>query len=154
MSDRSKKYEGSGKAEDRVPIPPDVRHEVLRKCRRRCCMCFGLKGDLGVKQGQLAHLDRDRANPKPKNLAFLCQECHTVYDTKNNRVLGFTPDEVRFYRDRLYHKLGHDMIEWHLTIRATREDYDLAKSAVDKAKTILREYTHDVTMKEEPVDQS
>ena len=154
MSYSKANHGGSGKSEDRVQIPRAVRHEVLRKGRRRCCMCFGLKGDLGVKQGQIAHLDRNRTNPSPKNLAFLCQECHTVYDTKSNRVLAFTPDEVKFYRDHLYQKLGHNMIEWHLTIRAAWEDYDAAKFAVDKARTILREYTNDVTLKEAPVDQS
>lgn len=120
--------------------------------RRRCCMCFGLKGDVEVKEGQIAHLDRDRANPDPSNLAFLCQECHTQYDRKSNRVLGFTPEEVRFYRDRLFEKLGHDRIEWNLTMRVHRGEYEAAKAVVDKAKAVLRAFSRDVTVHEGPAD--
>ncbi len=28
----------------RASIPEDVRDEVLKRCRRVCCMCFGLHG--------------------------------------------------------------------------------------------------------------
>ena len=140
------------KKTQRIPIAPDVRHEVLRMSRRRCCMCFGLKGDIAVKEGQIAHLDRNRRNPAPNNLAFLCQECHTHYDRKSNRVLGFTSDEVRFYRDRLYEKLGHDRIEWNLTIRVDRKEYKKAKAIVDKAKEVLLGFCHDVNIQEGPVD--
>jgi len=120
--------------------------------RRRCCMCFGLEGDVGVKEGQIAHLDRNRANPEPDNLAFLCQECHTQYDKTSNRVLGFTPDEVRFYRDRLYEKLGHDRIEWTLTMRVHRGEYDLARTVIDNAKAVLLDFCRDVTVQEGPAD--
>lgn len=152
MASRGTKRSVSGKARmRRTPIPPTVRQEVLNKSRRRCCMCFGLKGDLSVKQGQLAHLSRDPSNPKSEDLAYLCQECHTLYDTKSNRVLGFTPDEVRFYRDQLYGELGYNRVEWHLTIRATKGDYEATKTAVDKAKSILNECTNNVTLTEGPI---
>jgi len=128
----------------RVSVSPEVRQEVLNRSRRRCCMCFGLKGDLGVKQGQLAHLSRDPSNSRPSDLAYLCQECHTLYDTKSNRVLGFTADEVRVYRDQLYAELEQNKVEWRLTIRASKAEYSAAKIAVDKAKSILSEYTNDV----------
>ncbi len=115
-------------------------------------MCFGLKGNLDVKEGQLAHLDQDRANPAIENLAFLCLECHTQYDKKSNRVIGFTRDEVRYYRNLLYDKLGHDNIEWCLTVRVYRGQYDNARKLIDKAKAILLGISRDVTVRESPAD--
>jgi len=136
----------------RAPIPDYVREEILRRCRRRCCMCFGLNGDLSVKEGQLAHLDRDRANPQIDNLAFLCQGCHTLYDTKNNRVQGFTSGEIRHYRDRLYAALGHDRIQWGLTITVDINQYDAAKDVVDRAHALLLEFTREVSRTEGPIE--
>ena len=46
----------------RKRFPKPVETEVLTKCRRRCALCFGLKGDAKVKEGQLAHIDRNSAN--------------------------------------------------------------------------------------------
>jgi hypothetical protein len=115
-------------------------------------MCFGLNGHLQVKDGQLAHLDRDPANPSPENLAFLCQDCHALYDKKSNRVLGFTAEEVRYYRDRLHAVLGHDRFEWSLTIRASRSDFEAAKQVVDKAHSLLLTFNSSVTRREGPVE--
>jgi hypothetical protein len=114
-------------------------------------MCFGLRGELTVKEGQLAHLDRNPAHSNAENLAFLCQDCHSVYDKKSNRVLGFTPDEVRHYRDRLYAALGHDAFEWSLTIRAHHTEFAAAKRVVDEAHTLLLAFTRDATRHEGPV---
>lgn len=132
----------------RASIPPSVIEEVLRRCRRRCCMCFGLKDDWAVKAGQIAHLDRNRANPKSENLVFLCQDCHTLYDTKSNSVQGFTPGEVRSYRDEMYAALGLDNMEWSLIVRADRSQYDTIKRAVDRAYSMLLALTQDVTLME------
>ena len=114
-------------------------------------MCFGLRGDVDVKDGQLAHLDRDPANSTEENLAFLCQPCHTMYDQQSNRILGFTPNEVRHYRDRLYASLGHDRIEWCLTIRADRAESEDVRRVVDEAYALLLAVSRDVTRKEGPV---
>lgn len=117
-------------------------------------MCFGLKGDLTVKEGQIAHLDRNRSNPRPENLAFLCQECHTQYDRRSNRVLGYTPEEVRQYRDRLCAALGCDRVEWILSVRADRGRYREAKQAIDRAQAVLLEFSQDVSLREEPLERS
>jgi hypothetical protein len=114
-------------------------------------MCFGLRGDLAVKDGQLAHMDRDRTHSVAENLAFLCQECHGVYDKKSNRVLAFTSDEIRHYRDRLYSALGHDAFEWCLTVRADHSRFEAAKRVVDEAHAILLAFTREVTRHEGPV---
>lgn len=107
---------------------------------------------MGVKEGQIAHLDRKRSNPDPDNLAYLCQGCHGQYDRKSNRVLGFTSVEVRFYRDLLYDNLGHDQIGWTLTLRVHRSQYMSAHALVEKAKAILLAVSRDVTVEEGPVD--
>lgn len=136
----------------RIPIPDSVRLEVLKKCRRRCCMCYGLDNDLGRKDGQIAHLDRDPSNIDPENLVFLCSTCHPVYDKKSNRVLGFTPGEVRYYRDRLFTALGLDIVEVSFVIRAGRSQYNAYKEVINKAHSILSESIPDVTRTERSLE--
>lgn len=137
------------------PVPrkrvPKYEEMVLRKCRRQCCMCFGLRGITDVKDGQIVHLDRKRSNTTLDNLAFLCLECHKAYDTKSNRVKAFTPGEIRYYRDLLYRKLGQDQIKWEITLTASRDDYDTIKAAVNEAQDLLLRYTSEVTLSERPV---
>jgi hypothetical protein len=76
--------------------------EVLEKSARRCCLCYGLHGDLSTKSGQIAHLDRNRRNNVVDNLAFLCLEHHDEYDTRTSQSKGWTMKEVKRYRDALY----------------------------------------------------
>ena len=76
--------------------------KVLVRSRRRCCMCYGLHRDTSIKQGQIAHLDRDSSNPKYDNLAFLCLEHHDQFDSKTSQSKWFVPEEVKKYRDELY----------------------------------------------------
>src|SRR4051794_12570970 len=82
----------------RAKIPEDVRNEVVLRCKRHCCMCYGLYGKREVIEGQLAHLGRDPSTFSVEDLAYLCLECHKKYDTKNNRTVSYTADEVRTYR--------------------------------------------------------
>lgn len=76
--------------------------EVLVKSGRRCCICFGLYGDLECKRGQIAHLDRNHQNNKVDNLAFLCLQHHDEYDTRTSQSKGWTIKEAKQYRSRLY----------------------------------------------------
>ena len=132
--------------------PKDVRDEILRRSRRHCCMCFGLKSILESVEGQIAHLDRDRSNFQIDNLAYLCLECHKNYDSKSNRVQSYTPGEISHYRSLLYRALRHDQIEWTLTVRADRSSYIAIKEAVLRAHAILRENTVEVTFSEAPLE--
>jgi hypothetical protein len=66
----------------------------------------GLKNDSAVKQGQIAHLDKDRSNDDESNLVFLCLEHHDQYDSKTSQSKNFTIDEVRSYREHLYSNLN------------------------------------------------
>lgn len=76
--------------------------EVLEKSGRRCCICFGLNGDLDRKRGQIAHLDHNHQNNKIDNLAFLCLEHHDEYDTRNSQSKSWTINEVKHYRSDLH----------------------------------------------------
>ena len=81
---------------------PDAEAEILKCSGRRCCICFGLYGDLEVKQGQIAHLDRNRSNSTADNLAFLCLQHHNEYDTRTSQSKGWTVGEAKDYRALLY----------------------------------------------------
>ena len=83
-------------------VPKAVETEVLVASRRRCCLCFGLKSDLGEKRGQLAHLDHDRDNNTEGNLAYLCLEHHDRYDSRTSQSKNYTIGEVKRYRKELY----------------------------------------------------
>jgi len=85
----------------RKKIPQDVVVDVLTSCRRRCCVCFAIRGDDGEKKGQIAHLDRDPNNNAMDNLAFLCLEHHDQYDTTPSQSRGFVIEEVKRYRGSL-----------------------------------------------------
>lgn len=77
---------------------------VLRRSRRRCCICFGLHRDDGVKKGQVAHLDQDRDNNDVDNLAWLCLEHHDDYDSRTSQSKSLQLTEVKAYRSELYDK--------------------------------------------------
>lgn len=86
----------------RPPVPKETEAEVLRLSRRRCCVCYGLQGDLAQKEGQIAHLDHDPSNNNVGNLVWLCLAHHDGYDTRHSQSKGMTELEVRKCRDELY----------------------------------------------------
>ena len=90
----------------RKQIPPDVEESVLVLCRRRCCLCYGLNRDVGIKAGQIAHLDGRNDNSDLDNLAFMCLEHHDQYDAHTSQSKGLTPREARRFRKGL-----HEVIE-------------------------------------------
>ena len=93
-------------AKRRPAIPTATQTELLTQCRRRCCLCFGLKSDIEVKEGQIAHLDRNRSNNRLENLAWLCLPHHDDYDSIRRQTKRLTADEVKFYRSKLYDQLA------------------------------------------------
>ena len=88
---------------EKLPIQAETR--VLLISRRRCCVCFGLRGDAGIKRGQIAHLDGDPSNNSDDNLAFLCLEHHDEYDGRTSQSKGLTIREIKHYRVELYESL-------------------------------------------------
>ncbi|MBM3709594.1 MAG: hypothetical protein FJW61_04135 [Actinobacteria bacterium] len=89
----------------RKKINSDTEATVLEESGRRCCICFGLYQDLGLKIGQIAHLDKNNANSMLDNLAFLCLEHHDMYDSKTSQSKNFTIKEVKKYRDDLKERI-------------------------------------------------
>jgi len=75
---------------------------VLTQSGRRCCICVAVNGDSSVKKGQVAHLDHNPANYKLDNLAWLCLEHHTEYDSISSQHKGWRKTEVKAYRSHLY----------------------------------------------------
>lgn len=88
----------------RRKIPDAIVTDVLFKSRRRCCLCVFLRNENGVKKGQIAHLNRDTSDNAENNLSFLCLEHHEEYDSQTSVSKGFTPKEIKRYRDLLYTK--------------------------------------------------
>ena len=89
----------------RNQVPDDIQDQILVSSRRRCCICFGLNADLGIKQGQIAHLDRDNTNCHPDNFVFLCLPHHDQYDSKTSQSKGLREGEVRRFRKELYDRI-------------------------------------------------
>lgn len=84
------------------PKPPkDVELQAILRSARRCAMCFALKGDNEIKEGQISHIDRDPTNNDPENLVFLCLPHHNNYDTKQSQAKNYSPDELKRYRATL-----------------------------------------------------
>ena len=69
------------------------------------------------KHGQIAHLDDDRANSSEDNLAFLCLEHHSVYDTTTSQHKGYTIQEAKKARADLYGAVEQGL---HLSVTAIR----------------------------------
>lgn len=79
-----------------------VENRVLIASRRRCCLCVYLEDRRDIRPGQIAHLNRDPRDASFENLVWLCLEHHDAFDTRTSQSKGFSPAEVRHYRDRLY----------------------------------------------------
>ncbi len=86
----------------RAHVPSEVETSVLVQSARRCAICFALGGDGGEKRGQVAHLDRDPTNWAEENLAFLCQDHHSLFDSTTSQHKNYTIAEVKAYRTKLY----------------------------------------------------
>lgn len=86
----------------RKTISPAIQAQVLDACRRRCCICFALNGDIEEKSGQIAHLDHDRSNNTISNLAWLCLDHHNRYDSTTSQSKGLMLLEVKKHQSDLH----------------------------------------------------
>jgi len=91
---------------DRTSIPVDVETAVLLKSARRCALCFHLDGDLNEKNGQIAHLDKNPSNSTEDNLAFVCLNHHTLFDSRTSQHKNYTAHEVKAARANLYEAIA------------------------------------------------
>jgi hypothetical protein len=89
----------------RKHTPKEAETEVLVSSHRRCALCFGLRGDLREKAGQLAHVDRNASNSTTDNLCYVCLDHHDQYDSRRSQSKGYTPSELIHYRSLLYSEI-------------------------------------------------
>jgi len=83
-----------------------IETKTLIASRRRCCLCYYVKGIRGERRGQLAHLNQNPTSSGLDDLVWLCLEHHDEFDSRTRQSKNFTRDEVRHHRDRLYRELG------------------------------------------------
>ncbi|MBS1701118.1 MAG: hypothetical protein JST12_05620 [Armatimonadetes bacterium] len=91
---------------NRKKTPTPTETSVLTKSARRCPVCFHLFGDLEVKHGQIAHLDKNPANFSEDNLAFMCLDHHSDFDSTTSQHKNFTRPEIVELRRRLYEAIA------------------------------------------------
>jgi len=93
----------------RKKIPQAIEAQVLIQSRRRCCLCFHFHNDIGIKNGQIAHINRRRNDNDESNLAFLCFEHHDQYDSTRSQSKGITSSEIQHAKRLLYNTLSQEM---------------------------------------------
>jgi hypothetical protein len=103
---------------DRSRTPAEIETAVLVKSARRCTLCFHLSCDLGEKLGQIAHLDKDPSNAAEDNLAFMCLDHHTLYDSKASQHKNYTIQEAKAAREKLYDAIAQNRHAGGLGLRA------------------------------------
>jgi len=93
---------------NRRQTPVDTETAVLTKCARRCTLCFYLACDLREKIGQIAHVDKDPSNFAEDNLAWMCLEHHTLFDSRTSQHKNYTMNEVKTARERLHEAIAQN----------------------------------------------
>lgn len=86
--------------------PAEVEARILTKSARRCCLCFALNADFREKKGQIAHLDKDPGNSTESNLAFLCFEHHSAFDSTNSQHKNYTIKEIELAQKQLFERVA------------------------------------------------
>ena len=93
-------------------------------------MCFVLDKDLEPKDGQIAHVDRDRTNHDLSNLAYLCMKHHNAYDSLPSQSSRYKAAELLEYRGLLYSQLGTFDKKIILTLECDEDPIDTIHSVV------------------------
>lgn len=89
-------------SKQRKPLLKSVETDVLLASRRRCSLCVFLEHRDTPRKGQIAHLNGNASDRRFENLVYLCLEHHDEYDSRSSQSKGYTADELRSYRDKLY----------------------------------------------------
>ncbi|HTQ58571.1 MAG TPA: hypothetical protein VMI94_29115 [Bryobacteraceae bacterium] len=58
-------------------------------------LVFFLNHDLAEELGQIAHLDQHRANGQEDNLAWMCLEHHSLFDSQIKQHKNYTNHEAK-----------------------------------------------------------
>jgi hypothetical protein len=98
---------------NRKRLPTEVETLVITKSKRRCSLCYGLDNDLSEKQGQIAHLNKNRDDNRLDNLAWLCFPHHDRFDSTTSQSKNYTRNEIIEYRERLYSNNNFSKFDSH-----------------------------------------
>jgi len=120
-----------------------VEKDVLTASRRRCCLCVFLSDRHDQRRGQIAHLNRDPSDTRFENLVYLCLEHHDEYDSRPSQSKGFSPDEVREYRDRLYKKNGI-VTEEYVAIEESRAPAIVPLPNISEYESVRRRFANEL----------
>jgi hypothetical protein len=123
--------------EPRKRTPPEIELGVLEQSRRRCALCFHLNADLRERHGQIAHLDHDRANSAEDNLAFLCMEHHSLYDSRASQHKNYTIQEIKWARTALCEAIAQGKHVVKPASAITAKLHDLKISALQELRQAL-----------------
>ncbi len=94
----------------RVPVPKNIRTQVLYASDRTCCVC----AELGIgKDVQIHHIDGNRNNNAFENLAVLCLECHHKTQVSGGFTQRLSPEVVIEHRNN-----------WHNRVTLRRNRFD------------------------------
>jgi hypothetical protein len=95
----------------RGPEVNSRRHRDGRALEERAAvaLCFHLNGELAEKKGQIAHLDKNPSNSAEDNLAFLCLDHHTSFDSRTSQHKNYTIQEVKAARADLHEAIAQKM---------------------------------------------
>lgn len=98
-------------------------------------MCFHLAGDFSEKDGQLAHIDRDRGNGAEGNLVFLCLVHHNEYDARPSQAKGWLPAELTEIKRRFLQEIAEGR---HLASqRATGRGQETDRKALEQLQATM-----------------
>lgn len=94
----------------RKVVPKGIQAQILLKSKRRCAFCFGLNNDIQIKDGQIAHIDRNNQNNNEENLAYLCLYHHNEYDSIKSQSKNLTEYELLEYKTKLERYMENSFI--------------------------------------------
>ena len=129
----------------RSSVPKAIEDSVLTKCRRRCCLCYIFDDNMSVKEGQIAHIDRNRNNNNEDNLVYLCLEHHNQYDSLPSQSKRYTQGELKHYKEILHKVLGTSHTQCRMVIGMDFKDF--LSTDIQKVLNIIRKVTNDVDIR-------
>lgn len=86
-----------------------------------------------MKNGQIAHINRNRNDNQESNLAFLCFDHHDNYDSTRSQSKGITPNELVHAKSSLYEELSQKLKpeQIKISISIDRDFYKLTLSELE-----------------------
>jgi len=81
-------------SDNRPQIPTVIADRLMADNKHTCCICH-------VRQDVIIHhIDEDRTNNDPQNLAVLCNGCHSLVHSNMGLGRKYTPGEMKIYKEQ------------------------------------------------------